>query len=494
MTVVFDFRDLAVPVLVAPMAGGPSTPELAGAGSTAGGLGFVPAGYLTAEVFAERLQAARRLTTGPVGANLFAPQPSAATPGAIEAYAGALASEAQRYGVSLGEPRFDDDEWGAKIEVLLDLRPAVASFTFGLPSADEVRRLTEAGITTVGTVTTLAEARQAAERGVDAVAAQGPSAGGHRGTFDPSAPPSDVPLDDLQGGPDQRDAARCRRVRTQAPPPHRPAADVVRGPAARVCGGRHANADRDAPRRGGGHQAPRADHARARTDANRRDRSRVMPEELHEATKLTIYVGRQERINGSPAFVAISDLFHRRRLAGATVLLGVDGTAHGLRQRARFFGRNADVPVMIITVGAGEQIAQVLPELGTLLSRPLVTLERVRVCKIDGRLLAQPTALPSSDQHGLGLWQKLMVYTSEQARYGNSPLHVACSGACAGAGRLVPHACAGSGASTATARPKAIGCCSCDVMSRSSRSSSTLRRASQGRFRSWTRSPIRPGS
>ena len=197
MTVVFDFRDLAVPVLVAPMAGGPSTPELAGAGSTAGGLGFVPAGYLTAEVFAERLQAARRLTTGPVGANLFVPQPSAATPGAIEAYAGALASEAQRYGVSLGEPRFDDDEWGAKIEVLLDLRPAVASFTFGLPSADEVRRLTEAGITTVGTVTTLAEARQAAERGVDAVAAQGPSAGGHRGTFDPAAPPSDVPLDDL---------------------------------------------------------------------------------------------------------------------------------------------------------------------------------------------------------------------------------------------------------------------------------------------------------
>ena len=150
-----------------------------------------------------------------------------------------------------------------------------------------------------------------------------------------------------------------------------------------------------------------------------------MPEELHEATKLTIYVGRQERINGSPAFVAISDLLHRRRLAGATVLLGVDGTAHGLRQRARFFGRNADVPMMIITVGAGEQIAQILPELGTLLSRPLVTLERVRVCKIDGRLLARPTALPSSDQHGLGLWQKLMVYTSEQARYGNSPLHVA---------------------------------------------------------------------
>jgi PII-like signaling protein len=67
----------------------------------------------------------------------------------------------------------------------------------------------------------------------------------------------------------------------------------------------------------------------------------------------------------------------------------------------------------------------VLPELGSLLSRPLLTLERVRVCKVDGRLLAQPTALPSTDERGLALWQKLMVFTSEQARPGNTPLHVA---------------------------------------------------------------------
>ncbi|MGZ4283300.1 MAG: DUF190 domain-containing protein [Solirubrobacteraceae bacterium] len=151
----------------------------------------------------------------------------------------------------------------------------------------------------------------------------------------------------------------------------------------------------------------------------------AMPEELHEATKLTIYVGRQEQINRTPAFVGICELLHRRRLAGATVLLGVDGTAHGVRQRARFFGRNAEVPMMIISVGSGEQIAGVLPELGSLLSRPLFTMERVRVCKIDGRLLSQPTALPSTDEGGLALWQKLMVFTSEQARHGNTPLHVA---------------------------------------------------------------------
>lgn len=193
----FDLRDLAVPVIVAPMAGGPSTPELAAAGTNAGGLGFVPAGYLTAEAFAERLASARGLTSGPVGANLFVPQPSAATPAAIERYAAALAPETERYGVRLGEPRFDDDAWAAKLDVLLDLRPEVASFTFGAPSADECRRLRGAGITTVGTVTTVAEAQAAVERGVDALVAQGPAAGGHRGTFDPTAQPADQPLDEL---------------------------------------------------------------------------------------------------------------------------------------------------------------------------------------------------------------------------------------------------------------------------------------------------------
>src|SRR5947208_9442297 len=136
----FDFRDISISILVAPMAGGPSTPELAAAGTNAGGLGFVPAGYLTAEVFAERLAAARSLSSGPMGANLFAPQPSAGNQQDIALYAKALSSEAERYGAKLGEPRFDDDHWDAKIEVLLDVRPEVASFTFGVPSADECLR------------------------------------------------------------------------------------------------------------------------------------------------------------------------------------------------------------------------------------------------------------------------------------------------------------------------------------------------------------------
>ena len=88
---------------------------------------------------------------------------------------------------SSASPGYDDDAWAAKLDVLLDLRPEVASFTFGVPSAEECRRLRDAGIVTVGTVTTLARQTAAVDCGVDALAVQGPSAGGHRGTFDPVA-------------------------------------------------------------------------------------------------------------------------------------------------------------------------------------------------------------------------------------------------------------------------------------------------------------------
>jgi len=148
-----------------------------------------------------------------------------------------------------------------------------------------------------------------------------------------------------------------------------------------------------------------------------------LPEQLHEATKLTVYVGRQERIYRAPAFAAVCELLHRRGIDGATVFLGVDGTNHGQRTRARFFGRNADVPMMIIAVGAGDKIARVLPELGGLLRRPMVSLERVRVCKRDGELLRTPHALPGQDGNGLALWQKLMVYTSERALHNGEPVH-----------------------------------------------------------------------
>jgi PII-like signaling protein len=148
-----------------------------------------------------------------------------------------------------------------------------------------------------------------------------------------------------------------------------------------------------------------------------------LPEELHEATKLTVYFGRQERVRGRPAYLAICDLLRRRGIAGASALLGVDGTIHGQRQRARFFGRNVDVPMMVMAVGSGEHIGRVLPELGALLRQPLVTLERVRICKRDGELLERPHQLPGTDESGTEVWQKLMIYTSEAQLHHRHPIH-----------------------------------------------------------------------
>jgi PII-like signaling protein len=159
-----------------------------------------------------------------------------------------------------------------------------------------------------------------------------------------------------------------------------------------------------------------------------------VPDGRHEATKLTVYLGRQERVYRVPAFAAVCDLLHRRGIAGATALLGVDGTAHGRRERARFFSRNAEVPMMVVAVGSGERIGQVLPELGALLRRPLLTLERVRVCKRDGQLLARPGGLPGVDSRGMALWQKLTVYTSESAQHHGQPVHRAIVGRLRAAG------------------------------------------------------------
>jgi PII-like signaling protein len=150
----------------------------------------------------------------------------------------------------------------------------------------------------------------------------------------------------------------------------------------------------------------------------------ALPEELHEATKLSVYLGRDERVEGRPAFAAVVDFLHGHGVAGATVLLGVDGMTHRRRRRARFFSRNEDVPAMVVCVGAGPVIADALPGLDAFLKDPIVTLERVRLCKRDGELLAPPFHLPERDELGLGVWQQLMVYAGGQARHAGHPLHV----------------------------------------------------------------------
>ncbi len=143
-----------------------------------------------------------------------------------------------------------------------------------------------------------------------------------------------------------------------------------------------------------------------------------------EGRKLTIEVGRGERVGARAAFVAICELLQARGIAGASVLLSVDGLREGRRTRARFFSRNGDVPVSIVAVGSRAAIEDVAPEIGRLVRRPSMTLERVRICKRDGELLAAPHELAGSDAHGRALWQKLTVYSSHDASCDGRPLHL----------------------------------------------------------------------
>jgi PII-like signaling protein len=142
------------------------------------------------------------------------------------------------------------------------------------------------------------------------------------------------------------------------------------------------------------------------------------------ATKLTLYLGRQERAGDRLAHVFAVEVLRRHGVAGATVLLGVDGLLHHTRKRASFLSRNADVPSMVVALGSNESIADALAELDRQLDDPLVTVERVRMCKQDGRTITPPVDLPETDPGGLGVWQKLTVYTGEQAKHGRHRLYV----------------------------------------------------------------------
>ncbi|MFG3088105.1 nitronate monooxygenase [Streptomyces antibioticus] len=182
------------PIVQAPMAGGVSVPQLAAAVSEAGGLGFLAAGYKTADGMYQEIKQMRGLTGRPFGVNLFMPQPEHAESGAVEVYAHQLAGEAAWYETELGDPDSGrDDGYDAKLAVLLDDPVPVASFHFGVPGAEALAALRRAGTLTLVTATTAEEALAAERAGADAVIVQGLEAGGHQGTH------RDVPENDGSG-------------------------------------------------------------------------------------------------------------------------------------------------------------------------------------------------------------------------------------------------------------------------------------------------------
>jgi PII-like signaling protein len=139
-----------------------------------------------------------------------------------------------------------------------------------------------------------------------------------------------------------------------------------------------------------------------------------------EEAKLTVYLGRRDEVGGAPAHKALVELFRRHGIAGASVLLGVDGTVRGERRRARFFAANASVPMIVIAVGRWSAAAGALAEVRELLGDAIVTVEKVSVCKRDGERLAGFGAAAAA---GSGEYRKLMVYTGEQSRHGRQALH-----------------------------------------------------------------------
>ncbi len=175
--------ELDHPIIQAPLAGGPSTPELTAAVGDAGGLGFLAAGYQSAPAVRAEIRQLRQLTAAPFGVNLLVPGPATVADHRLAAYVERLQVEANRYGVEVGDPTYDDDEWGAKLTVLHRERVPVVSFTFGCPPSEVIASLHDTGAEVWVTVTDLHESHVAAGAGADALILQGIEAGGHRATF-----------------------------------------------------------------------------------------------------------------------------------------------------------------------------------------------------------------------------------------------------------------------------------------------------------------------
>lgn len=143
------------------------------------------------------------------------------------------------------------------------------------------------------------------------------------------------------------------------------------------------------------------------------------------AAKLTIYCGRAERaaVGRRPAYREVVEILRRHGAAGATALLGVDGTYHGHRQRATFHSPRRHAPLMIICVGSPETLAAALPDLSTALEWPLVTLEGIAQLKHDGELLEDLPTAPDRDSRGLQVWQTIRVYTRQSAQVNGRALY-----------------------------------------------------------------------
>ena len=175
---VCELRDLfRLPVVVAPMAGGPSNPTLVAAAAEAGAIGFLAGGYKAASAVLAEIAQVRAATSGPFGVNLFVPGDPSAEPHPVAAYVASLAEDALATGSTVGDPVWDDDGWTDKLAAVLAAAPPLVSFTFGCPAPEIVAEFRAAGTVVAANITSPAEAEAAAAAGADLLCAQGIKAG-----------------------------------------------------------------------------------------------------------------------------------------------------------------------------------------------------------------------------------------------------------------------------------------------------------------------------
>ena len=188
---------MSIPLIAAPMSGGPTNPAMVSAAAGAGGLGMLAAGYKTVEAVESEIKKVRAEGI-PFGINVFAPNPLPIDPDSYRAYAAVIQPDADQFGLTLPpEPIEDTDSFDEKIALLLDDPVPMVSFTFGIPPRRVISALQQANTVVVQTVTTAEEAAQARDAGVDMLAVQAAVAGGHSGTLSPRQPLKPVPVVDL---------------------------------------------------------------------------------------------------------------------------------------------------------------------------------------------------------------------------------------------------------------------------------------------------------
>lgn len=173
---------MRLPIVQAPMSG-PATPELAAAVSNAGGLGSLGVSFMSGPAIKEAAARLRQLTDRPFALNLFHPENHHPSDETLARAQAALKPFAEELGANLPEPSAYLQPFEEQIEAVLEVKPAVFSFCFGIPDEAVLERLRATGCLLVGTATTVSEAELLEEAGVDAIVAQGFEAGGHRASF-----------------------------------------------------------------------------------------------------------------------------------------------------------------------------------------------------------------------------------------------------------------------------------------------------------------------